>query len=61
MQRTQETLDVRTAASQENSPGSADPSLSVSLYATAVPKDRTQSRHAIVPPVTQILKGVTAL
>ena len=31
MHRTQETLEVRTVASQEDSPGSADPLLSVSL------------------------------
>ena len=41
MHRTQETLEVRTAASQEDSPGSADPLLSVSLYAAALPKHRT--------------------
>lgn len=61
MHRTQETLEVRTAASQEDSPGSADPFLSVSLYATALPQDRTQCRHEIVPSVTQRVKEVTAV
>ena len=46
MHWTQETLDIRTAASQEDSPGSAAPLLSVSLYAPAIPtgQDPVQTR-----------------
>lgn len=46
MHWTLETLDIRTAASQESSPGSAAPLLSVSLYATAIPtgQDAVQTR-----------------